>query len=65
MHLGWRAREEGERAGRRCVCPVLRGKDVSKLSDIGPLPHKKECSEIIDPSPEIEIIAGTGESPGL
>lgn len=51
-----------------CRCPVLRGKDVSKLSDIGPLPHRKECSEVIDPSPEMEIIAGsvagTGESPG-
>lgn len=47
------------------MCPVLRGKDVSKLSDLGPLPHKKECSEVIDPSPEMEIIAGTGESPGL
>lgn len=57
--------EDGRGGGVRC--PVLRGEDVSKLSDIGPLPHRKECSEVMDPSPE-EIIAnngaGTAESPG-
>lgn len=73
MYLGWRAQEgeewagngesmdgEGEEwAGSGEVCAVLTGEDVSKLSEIGSLPHRKECSEVMDPSPE-EIIANNG-----
>lgn len=42
-------------------CPILWGEDVSTLSDIGPSPHRKECGEVIDHSPEEMIAQWAGE----
>ena len=53
MGSGWGGRK-GPRVSYAVSYPVGRG--VSILSDMGPLPHRKECGEVIDHSPE-EIIA--------
>lgn len=61
---GWLGRREN---GPWLRCAVSRpvGRGCSGLSDIGPLPHRKECGEVTDRSPEEIIAQRTGESPGV